>query len=101
MIRSRVLLWLSCFAILLCAVPANAHVGSPDVYAEGSAGPYKLSVVIRPPLVIPGVAEVDVRAETPGIRHISITPLGRVGEASKPPPTPDAMKATTADPNYF
>lgn len=87
--------------VLLCAPRAWAHVGSPDVYAEGSAGPYKLSVVIRPPLVIPGVAEVDVRAETPGIRHISITPLALVGEASKHPPTPDAMKATTADPNYF
>jgi len=86
---------------LLCAPRAWAHVGSPDVYAEGSAGPYKLSVVIRPPLVIPGVAEVDVRAETPGIRHISITPLALVGEASKHPPTPDAMKTTTTDPNYF
>jgi hypothetical protein len=80
---------------------AWAHVGSPDVYAEGSAGPYKLSVVIRPPLVIPGVAEVDVRAESPGVEHIAITPLALVGEASKHPPTSDAMKTTTADRSYF
>ena len=86
---------------LMLAPLAHAHVGSPDVYAEGNAGPYKVSIVIRPPLVIPGVAEVDVRSLTPGIRHISITPLALTGEASKHPPTPDAMKMPTSDPNYF
>jgi hypothetical protein len=88
-------------AILLLASPSWAHVGSPDVYAEGNAGPYKLSVVIRPPLVIPGVAEVDVRVLTPGVRAINIAPLALVGEASKHPPTADAMKTATSDPNYF
>jgi hypothetical protein len=92
-------------AVLLLFLPfvplAHAHVGSPDVYAEGNAGPYKLSVVIRPPLVIPGVAEVDVRALSPGVRNISITPLALVGEASKHPPTPDAMKTPTSDASYF
>ena len=95
---------LSCLllvATLLFVPPLHAHVGSPDVYAEGNAGPYKLSVVIRPPLVIPGVAEVDVRVLTPGVRAINIAPLALVGEASKHPPTPDTMKIATADPNYF
>jgi hypothetical protein len=88
-------------AILFLASPSWGHVGSPDVYAEGNAGPYKLSVVIRPPLVIPGVAEVDVRVLTPGVRAINIAPLALVGEASKHPPTADAMKIATSDPNYF
>jgi hypothetical protein len=102
MMRMRIgLLVLLLFAMLALAPRAYAHVGSPDVYAEGNAGPYKLSVVIRPPLVIPGVAEVEVRAQTGGIRGISITPLALVGEASKHPPTADAMKAPTSDPNYF
>ena len=57
MLPSKSLRWIICFLFLLCVVPAHAHVGSPDVYAEGDAGPYKLFVVIRPPLVIPGVAE--------------------------------------------
>ncbi len=87
-------------ALLLTPI-AHAHVGSPDVYAEGSAGPYKLSVVIRPPFVIPGVAEVDVRAISSGVHHISITPLALVGEASKHPPTPDAMKTPTSDSTWF
>jgi hypothetical protein len=102
MMRMRIgLLVLLLFAMLALAPRVYAHVGSPDVYAEGNAGPYKLSVVIRPPLVIPGVAEVEVRAQTGGIRGISITPLALVGEASKHPPTADTMKVPTSDPSYF
>ena len=97
----RVLAIFAALAILLAVPRSWAHIGSPDVYADGSAGPYKLSVVIRPPLVIPGVAEVDVRVESPGVQRISITPLALTGEASKHPPTPDQMKITTGDPQYF
>jgi hypothetical protein len=90
------------FAMLLLSAPAAyAHVGSPDVYAEGQAGPYKLSVVVRPPLVIPGVAEVDVRTETAGIDHITITPIPLVGEASKHSPVPDSMQRPSKDPQFF
>jgi len=96
---------LRALVVLVCGLSwiprAHAHVGSPDVYAEGNAGPYKLSVVIRPPLVIPGVAEVEVHAETAGVHGIAITPLALVGEASKHPPTPDAMKRPTSDASYF
>jgi hypothetical protein len=90
-----------CVALLLSAPAAYAHVGSPDVYAEGQAGPYKLSVVVRPPLVIPGVAEIDVRSETAGIDGITITPVPLVGEASKHPPVPDAMKRPSKDTQFF
>jgi hypothetical protein len=83
------------------AQPAHAHVGSPDVYADGSAGPYKLSVVVRPPLVIPGVAEIEVRAETPGIDRITIAPAPLIGEASKHPPVPDTMERPSKDAQYF
>ena len=40
------------FAILLFSVPAFSHVGSPDVYYQGNAGPYHLLVTIRPPVVV-------------------------------------------------
>jgi hypothetical protein len=83
------------------AIPAGAHVGSPDVYVVGNAGPYKLSVVVRPPLVIPGVAEIEVRAQTPGIDRIEIAPMLLTGEASKHPPVPDAMQRPSADAQYF
>jgi hypothetical protein len=41
--------------------PAAAHVGSPNVFFDGEAGPYPIRVIVRPPLVIPGEAEVTVR----------------------------------------
>ena len=47
--------------LLLFPAVAVAHIGSPDVYFEGKAGPYSVRVVVRVPPVIPGVAEVEVR----------------------------------------
>ena len=88
-------------AVVVLAAPAYAHVGSPDVYAEGQAGPYKLSVVVRPPLVIPGVADIEVRAQSPGIDRITVTPVPLTGEAAKHPPVPDVMERRSADASFF
>ncbi|QNI31857.1 hypothetical protein H7849_22950 [Alloacidobacterium dinghuense] len=93
--------WFVCFLLLLSALPASAHVGSPDVYAEGDAGPYKLFVVIRPPLVIPGVAEIEVRSSTPGVDNITITPMLLTGDASRHPPVPDNMTKPSNDAQFF
>ncbi len=97
------------FAVLaLCwgTVPVSAHVGSPDIYAEGNAGPYRLLVTIRPPLLIPGVAEIEVRAvgdgsKVPPIDSIAIAPIPLVGEASKHPPVADPMKQSATDKSFY
>jgi hypothetical protein len=91
----------ACAAMLLYATAAHAHVGSPDVYAEGHSGPYRLSVVVRPPLVIPGVAEIEVRAETAGIDQITVTPVPLTGEAAMHPPVPDTMERPSKDPQFY
>jgi hypothetical protein len=80
---------------------STAHVGSPDIYLDGNAGPYKLFVTIRPPQVIPGVAEIDVRSDTPGIRQISAVPLPLAGIGSKNGPLPEALKSTPGDAQSF
>src|SRR5215475_610729 len=85
-LRSGARGWSALFLFLFGALPVYAHVGSPDVYVEGQAGPYKMFVVVRPPLVIPGVADVEVRSETTGVESIWITPVPLTGEASKHPP---------------
>ena len=92
---------LAAIVLTLPTPTARAHVGSPDVYVDGNAGPYKLSIVVRPPLVIPGVAEIEVRSQTPGIDRIDITPIPLTGEASKHPPVPDTMQKSAADALYF
>ena len=53
----------SLLAFLLMAaisIPCWAHVNSPDVYFQGSAGPYHLIVTVRTPQMIPGVATLDI-----------------------------------------
>jgi hypothetical protein len=88
-------------AVLLCARPAHAHVGSPDVYAEGDAGPYKLFVTLQPPVVIPGVAQVEVRTSARQIDTIEIAPTPLTGEASKHPPVSERMQRSPDDPDFY
>jgi hypothetical protein len=45
-------------ALALAPARADAHVGSPDVFFEGDAGPYRLFVTVRTPDVIPGIAQI-------------------------------------------
>ncbi|KAA6459176.1 hypothetical protein DYQ86_18125 [Acidobacteria bacterium AB60] len=87
--------------LLLVTVPASAHVGSPDVYADAQAGPYHLSIVIRPPLVIPGVADIEVRSQSADVQRITVTPVPLTGEGSKHPPVPDAMQQPSNDRSYY
>ncbi|MFZ0636049.1 MAG: hypothetical protein WA755_16230 [Candidatus Acidiferrales bacterium] len=86
---------------LLTALPVAAHVGSPDVYYEGDAGPYHLFVTVRVPQVIPGVAEIEVRSESKDVRAIRIVPLRLTGPGSKFAPTPDVAQSSKDDPQFF
>ena len=51
---------LRCGSRSCCRGRASAHVGSPDVFLDGQAGPYRVLVTVRPPHAIPGVADVEV-----------------------------------------
>jgi len=93
--------FLAFFVVFLVAFPAYAHVGSKDVYEEVSAGPYKLFVTIRTPNVIPGVANIEVRSSGAKVSSLRMTPTPLTGEASKHPPTSDAMTPSAADPAFF
>ena len=66
------------------AVVLAAHVGSPDVFFSGTAGPYAIRVVVRPPEVVPGVARVTVH--TPArVERVSIRPVfWRAGTRGSP-----------------
>jgi hypothetical protein len=97
-------LWRPFFTLLLSlglALSAQAHIGSKDVYEQVNAGPYKLFVTIRTPNVIPGVATIEVRSSGAAVSSIRITPTPLTGEASKHPPSSDAMKPSVDDPAFF
>ena len=104
--RSSRLILLTIVALVAATTPASAHVGSPDVYADGKAGPYRLFVTVRPPLVIPGVAEIEVRTEdagagAPTISGIQMAPIPLTGAASLHPPVADQMKQSAQDKHFF
>jgi hypothetical protein len=87
--------------ILLLPLAGTAHVNSPDVYFDGYAGPYHLLVTIRPPAVVPGVAQVQIRTVSSDVSEIKILPLRMIGVGAKMAPLPDPAKRSKDDPQLF
>src|SRR5437879_1439195 len=80
---------------------AYAHIGNPDMYLDANAGRYRLFVTVRPPTVIPGVAELEVRSESSGVTEIRAVPLPMEGSGAKFAPVPDRLKVSKDDPHFF
>jgi hypothetical protein len=86
---------------LLLGSRTSAHVGSPDVYYEGVAGPYRLFVTVRAPQMIPGIARVEVQVLDGRVDNIQIVPLRIIGEGSETAPPADIMEQSKSDPQFF
>lgn len=91
----------SLLLLATAAIALEAHVGSPDIYLDGKAGPYQLFVTVRPPLVIPGVADIEIRSETAGVDEIRVVPIPMTGPGARFAPVPDKLKRSAADPQFF
>ena len=94
--------WLA--AVLLAALPsarASAHIGSPTVFLDGMAGPYRLLITVKPPYAIPGVAEVEVLATGGDVAELRIVPLPLTGPGAQFAPVPDVAKRSSQDPRLF
>lgn len=83
--------------LLLLPLFAHGHIGSPNVYFEGHAGPHAVRVSIRPPASLPGFAQVDVRMEAADASAVAVQPHFR-GATSPPPVTATRV---TGDPHLF
>jgi hypothetical protein len=88
-------------ACVLFSSRSSAHVGSPDVFYEGQVGPYRLFVTVRTPPMIPGIAQIEVRALDGNVTDIRIVPLRAVGEGSEYAPPSDRMERSKVDAQYF
>jgi len=86
--------------LMLCPA-AWSHVGSPDVYYQAMAGPYRMFVTVRTPQMIPGIAQIEVRCLEGSVDDIEIVPLRVIGEGSKTAPPPDHMVPSEGDPQFF
>src|ERR1700761_8775558 len=95
----RSMFWL---LVLLAGISFSvyAHVGSPDVALEGTAGPYRLLVSVKPPDVIPGTAQVTVYLLNGNAVSVTAQPIyfysGRTGA-----PSADALQPVPGQPGQY
>ena len=87
--------------LLLTSTMAFSHVGSPNVYFEGDAGPYHLLITVNPPAMIPGVALVEARITSGTVGGISIAPVYVNGKDQGLAPAPDTMQPSTDNPQRY
>jgi hypothetical protein len=87
-------------AIAFLALVTTAHVGNPTALFQGRAGPYDVRVVVRPPGVVPGQAEVTVRVAQDGIQRVAVQAAPwDVGLRGAPPP--DEARQMRGDPHVY
>jgi hypothetical protein len=86
---------------IIAAFQLHAHVGSPDIFFEGHAGPYPVFVTIRPPAAIPGTAEVEVRVREGAPAQVRVTPKPLTGDGAKFAPAPDVAAPSPGDSRHF
>ena len=76
--------------LLVLALASMAHVGSPDTFFSGQAGPYPVHVAVRLPGVIPGLAQITVRiggGAQGAVSSVSVQAIQwNVGPEGAPPP---------------
>jgi len=88
-------------SLLALFAPLSAHVGSPDVFVDGQAGPYRILVTVRPPYAIPGVAEVEVMTRDGDVDDVQIVPLPLTGPGARFAPVPDRAQRSPDDSHLF
>jgi hypothetical protein len=86
--------------LFLCPRISRAHVGSPDVFFEGKAGPYSTQITIRMPAVVPGRARIEVRPQTDQPVTVSVLPLYSKTAIKNAPPA-ETAKPITGDPGLY
>ena len=85
------------------AIVAAAHIGSPNVFYVGKAGAYDVTVIVRPPQVVPGLAEITVRipdSQAHDVTRVVVRPVfwatGRRGS----PAGDEAVRVAAPEPTY-
>jgi hypothetical protein len=86
--------------ILFIAFVSWGHVGDSNVFFEGNAGPYPVRVIIRPPGVVPGLADITVRVHDDDVQRVTVRPVRwDVGTEGAPPP--DETKPVRGDTHLY
>lgn len=83
------------FVVLVC----SAHIGSPDTWYEGNAGPYHVVVQVVAPGVVPGIAKIFVRV--PATEAVRVTLQINRFDAIGATPPPELAKPVAGDAGLF
>lgn len=86
-------------ALAALVIVCSAHVGSPDAWYEGSAGPYHVVVQVVTPGVVPGVATVFARVAGAGVEQVTVQANRFDALAAAPPP--EVAEAVDGDPGMY
>jgi hypothetical protein len=86
--------------LALSAPVAQAHIGSPNVFFEGPAGPYPIRVTIEPPGVVPGLAQIHVRVRSGDAQTVTVLPV-RWDAGTRGAPPPDLARLVPGETNLF
>lgn len=90
------------FILSFCLAVATlqGHVGNINVFYEGVAGPYPVRVIIRPPGVVPGLAEITVRTLGEGVNRVTFQPV-KFDAGPEGAPPPDEAVSVSEDQSLF
>jgi len=86
--------------VTLLLVGSLAHLGSPDIFFEGEAGPYRVVATIRTPTAIPGTAVLELRT-SPAAARVRVAPVFISGTESSIAPAAEEMSQSPSDQNFF
>ena len=86
--------------LLAISLSALAHVGSPDVFYDGTVGQWPTHITVRMPSVVPGLAEIIAQIKSNEPITVTITPLASSISASNAPP-PDRAELVRGQTNLY
>ncbi len=86
--------------VVVIALLTSAHVGSPDTWFEGDAGPYHVRIVVRSPGVVPGLSDVTIRVMGTGVTRVTAVPI-QAGAAKDAAPPPDVATPVPGDAELY
>lgn len=90
---------LEAFGIAAVMLVCSAHIGSPDSWYEGNAGPYHVIVNVQMPSVIPGIATIYTRVVGDTVQQVSS--MINVYDASAGTPPPDVGAPVPEAPGQY
>ena len=88
--------WLGLVFLAGVSLVGMGHVGTLDAFFAGEAGPYRLQVTVRPPGIVPGLAQVTVRVQGAGVTRVT-TQAAQWNVGSRGAPAPDEAMRVAGD----